>query len=90
MAADRPRLSASARYCLEVLSRGPRSYSTKNLHVRVLERRGFVEALPNEATEDARRWAITDAGREALKSYAEPRGTAVTRSEERLRLRARI
>jgi len=80
MAADRPRLSVSARYCLEVLSRGPRSYSTKNFHVRVLERRGYVAAMPDDEEEGVRRWVITEAGLEALKGYAEPRRTTFVRS----------
>ncbi len=83
MDADRPRLSVSARYCLEVLSRGQRSYSTKNHHVRALARRGLAEALPQEAQEGVCRWAITDAGREALKNYIEPRRTAIASREER-------
>ena len=83
MDADRPRLSVSARYCLEVLSRGPRTYSLTNYRFHALERKGLVEALPNEVQEGLCRWAITEAGREALKSYAAPRGTGAGRGEKR-------
>jgi hypothetical protein len=39
MGEDRPRLSVSARYLLEILSRSPRTYSTKNLHVCAFARK---------------------------------------------------
>lgn len=82
MVVDRPRLSISARYCLQVLSRGPRTYSASNLHIRVLARKGLAEIASGEAKEGYCRWRITEAGRVALKSYAEPHEIANEFREE--------
>ena len=82
MATDRPRLSASARYCLMMLSRGLRSYGAQNHTVRALARKGLVEPLPDQTDDGPQRWAITEAGREALKAYTDPLTAALPASSK--------
>ena len=82
MATDRSRLSATARYCLEILSRGARSYSAQNNNIRALARKGLVELLPDQADDGLRRWAISEAGREALKAYTDLPTAAVPASSK--------
>ena len=69
--ADRLWLPGSARYRLEVLSRGSRVYSPKDYQIKALARRGLVEPLTNQADDAPRQWTITEIGRAMLRSHAE-------------------
>lgn len=66
MAGKGSRLSVSGRYCLEILSRGPRRYSDSNHQIKVLAKLGYAASTPADTADGHIVWTITAAGLTAL------------------------
>jgi hypothetical protein len=79
---DPPRLTVSARYRLEVLSRGPRMYRSKDHQILALARRGLVEPLPNQNEGGPRTWTLTEAGRAAMATFSAATIASIARWKE--------
>jgi hypothetical protein len=62
----REALAPMARYRLEILARGPRTYSPTDPQIQALHRRGLIEPLTQAGAGERDRWAITRIGRAAL------------------------
>ena len=70
MVAKGSRLSVSGRYCLEILSRGPRRYSASNHQIKVLAKLGYAASASADTGDGPNVWTITAAGRTALSPSA--------------------
>lgn len=60
------RLAPLARYRLEILARGSRSYSARDPQILALQKRGLVAASGPDGNGTRRAWTITERGREVL------------------------
>ncbi len=59
-------LAPLARYRLEILARGSRSYAARDPQILALQKRGLVEAAGPASNDTRRAWSITERGRALL------------------------